>query len=409
MTPSIKLALHGGPPVRRVPMPLRRAMGPAEEHMVAEVLDHYRRIGQDPGYQGPFEDRYTAAFAAKLGGGFADSVATGTAALYVALAALGLPPGSKVLCSPITDPGTLSAIILNGLVPRLMDSEPGSYNIGAGTFAARLAPDVRAAVVVHATGQAVDMDGVMAVARQHGIRVLEDCSQAHGACWKGRPVGTFGDIAAFSTMNRKAHITGGSGGVVFTRDRDLYHMALAHADRGKPVWQEGFDWRNPAQFLFPALNLHTDEISCAIGLASLERLDETIVRRLAYVAGIAGKLRRHSRACTVRPYSPGDSPFIIPVFVDAGMVSCDKMEFAHAVRAEGIDLNPHYEYVAATWPFLAGHLDDDFATPNAARACADSFVLYVNENYGETEVSDTVAALRKVEAHYTGGDAADGQ
>ena len=100
-------------------------------------------------------------------------------------------------------------------------------------------------------------------------------SQSHGARVKGRPIGNFGDIAAFSTMYRKAHMTGGAGGVVFTNDIDLHHRALAMADRGKPSWQPDFDDRNPNQFLFPALNFHTDEISCAIGVSSLQRLRQT--------------------------------------------------------------------------------------------------------------------------------------
>ena len=125
--------------------------------------------------------------------------------------------------------------------------------MGVEEFQARITPQVKGIVVVHSLGRPAEIEAIFACAAVHGIRVVEDCSQAHGARINGRPVGTFGDIAAFSTMYRKAHITGASGGVVFSRDEELHRMALAHADCGKPRWTEGFDDRDPAGFLFPAL------------------------------------------------------------------------------------------------------------------------------------------------------------
>src|SRR5919205_679089 len=133
-----RLAILGGEPVRKHPMPMRAALGPAEERIIKEVIEYYRERGLDPGYQGEFETRYTDAFVEQMGGGYADAVATGTAALFVAIAALQLPPGSEVIVSPITDPGSISAIILNGLVPRLADATPGSYGMGVEEFVARI-------------------------------------------------------------------------------------------------------------------------------------------------------------------------------------------------------------------------------------------------------------------------------
>jgi dTDP-4-amino-4,6-dideoxygalactose transaminase len=107
--------------------------------------------------------------------------------------------------------------------------------------------------------------------------------------------------------------------------------------------------------------------------------------------------------CTVcRPYGylPGDSPFVYPLLVDVDRIACTKIEFARAVLGEGIGLNPHYQYLAADWPYVKPHLADDFATPNARAIRDRSFMLYLNENYGEREVEDAVAAIRKVEHHY---------
>ena len=162
-------------------MPPRCAFGEAEAEALQEAVAYYRDKKIDPGYQGIFEKRYTDAFVKFMGGGYADAVATGTAALYIAVAALRLPRGSEVIVSPVTDPGCLSAIVLNGLVPRLADSEPGSFNIGVEQFVARITPKVRAVMVVHSLGRAADIDRLFSAARERDILVIEDCSQSHGA------------------------------------------------------------------------------------------------------------------------------------------------------------------------------------------------------------------------------------
>jgi perosamine synthetase len=395
-----RLAILGGEPVRKKPMPARSALGAAEEAIIQEVIAYYRERRLDPGYQGEFEKRYTDAFVAQMGGGYADAVATGTAALFVAVAALGLPEGSEVIVSPITDPGSLAAIILNRLVPRVADSAPGSYGMGVEQFVARITPKVRAVMVVHSIGQPVNVRDIVREAHARGIRVIEDCSQSHGAKVNGRQIGTFGDIAAFSAMYRKAHIAGGSGGIVYSRDQDLFHQALAHADRGKPRWRKDFSDYDPNGFLFPALNLHTDEISCGIGLMSLSRLQDTIMRRLVFVAELTGRMHDRCTLCRPYGYSPSDSPFIYPVIVDVDRITCPKTEFAQAVLAEGIGLNPHYQYLVADWPWLKPYLAEVLDTPNARDIRDRSFCLYLNENYGLSEASDCVAALVKVEKHF---------
>ena len=284
------LAIFGGEPVRRERMPPRLALGDEEVRMIQQVVSYYRESETDPGYQGPFEKLYTDAFVEMMGGGYADAVATGTASLFVSLAALDLPKGSEVLVSPITDPGSLSAIILNGLKPRLCDSKPDSYNIGLEQVRDRLVPNVSAILSGACRGSGGRSRQIVGEAHSRGVRVIEDCSQSHGAKILGQAVGSFGDIAAFSTMYRKAHMTGPSGGVIYCRDLELFRKVLAHADRGKPRWREDFSDRDPSTYLFPALNHHTDEISCAIGVASLGRLGQTIMRRLSFVSDVAAGL-----------------------------------------------------------------------------------------------------------------------
>ena len=396
------LAIHGGERVRKTPMPARLALGDSERQMVLAVLDYYRERNVDPGYEGHFEKMYCRAFAEMMGGGYADAVATGTSSLYIAVAALNLPKGSEVLVSPITDPGSMAAIVLNGLKPRLMDSKPGSYNVGPEQFAERITPNVTGAMIVHAAGQAAEIDKIVEIAHARGIKVIEDCAQSHGALLRAKRVGTFGDIAAFSTMYRKAHMTGPSGGVVFTKDLELHRLAVAHADRGKPRWREDFSDRDPSAYLFPALNHNTDEISCAIGLASLARLRSTIIGRLAFVSDFVARLIDASNVCSPYPFSPTDSPFFYPVMVD-----CDASPAARsssprrcAPRAS-ISTRITVSW-SRDWPYIRPYLADDFDVPNAHDICNRSFNLYLNERYGEREARDAVKAIVKVEKHFRG-------
>jgi len=390
-------AVDGGKPVRTRPMPPRFALGPAEIAMLEEAIRYYREKEVDPGYQGPFEKMYMDEFVALMGGGHADSVSTGTASVFLAIRALDLPPGSHVLCSPITDPGTVSSITMNGLVPKLVDAVPGNYNTGFDEVFSRVSSEVSAMVLVHSAGQACEVDRIAPEARKRGIRVVEDCSQSHGALIMGRPIGTFGDIAAFSTMYRKNHMSGGSGGIVYTRDLGLFRNALAHADRGKPKWIENFDDRDPEHFLFPALNWNNDELSCAIGIASLRRLGDTIRRRVSFISELAAAMEEHDTMFRLMPWRPTDSPFYLPVFVDMARAKRSKVEIAEAVRAEGVPLNPHYRYVVSQWPWALRCMADAFDTPVALDNRNRSFCLYLNENHGAEEAADIAAALVKID------------
>lgn len=376
--------------------PKRRAFGPDERTLIEAAMLSFELSGDDPHYQRMYEKNYTDLFCHLQDGGYADAVASGTAAVFIAVKALDLPPGSTVLCSPITDAGTLSAIILAGHKVKLVDAVPDTYNIDDNSIEVachecrkeKTAPE--ALVVVHSLGTAARVSSNWT----DEIMVVEDCSQAHLARYLDDDslVGTRGDISAFSTMARKAHISGGCGGLVYTRDLHLHRRALAHADRGKPAWKNDFDDRDPAQFMFPALNLHQDELSSAIGWASLGRLKETIEKRRAFVFDLSAVMRSKETAFHPVRSSSLDSPFALPVFVKD--VSA-KQRLAHALLEAGIPLNPHYKYLAADWPWLGKYrLPGD--TPNARAARDSSFVLYLNENYGEKEADVIFDAMQEV-------------
>lgn len=394
------LAINGGPPVRSEPMPPREAFGDTEVAALTEVAEYYRSRRMDPPYQGPFEEKFCDAFCTFMGGGYADGVSTGTAACFVGLAALDLPEKSEVIISPATDSGPLNSIFMQGHVPVVADSQPDSYNMGVDQFLERVTPNTNAVLAVHAAGEPLEIDRLTDEAHKRGIKVLEDCSQAPGAICNGARVGSFGDVAAFSTMYRKTLATGGSGGLVFTKDEDTYHLALAHADRGKSIWRKDINLADPSLAPFPALNFNSNEFSSAIGLASLARLQDAIDKRNVFAKKFAERLSAESSVCRPYNFHEGFSPFFFPVFVDLEMVTCTKIEFAEALAAEGIGLNVHFGCVISAWDYAKPYLSDDFQCPNAMSTRDRSFNMFLNECYGEAELDDTIAAIIKIEKYY---------
>lgn len=390
------LAINGGEKTRQTPMPSREAFGDAEVEMVNEVVAYYRDRCEDPPYEGVFEKRFCEAFVAYQGGGYADAVSSGTASLYVALAALELEKGSEVIISPVTDSGPLNAIILLGLIPVVADAAPKSFNSSAKEFAERITDKTSAILAVHTGGEPLDMEEISKLAKARDIKLLEDCSQATGASIGAQKIGTFGDIAAFSTMYRKNLAAGASGGIVYTKNLELYRKAIAHADRGKQPWRTDINQNDPGFAMFPALNFNTDEFSCAIGLASLRRLDDTISKRLLFLKELSANWNK-IEFCELYPFHDGFSPFFHPVIVDVEKIKCSKIDFAKALAAEGVSLNLHYGCVIDDWEWARSYCGKGSASPNARWMKENSFNVFLNEKYEKQEALDIVVAICKVE------------
>ena len=407
------LAIEGGTPVRTEPMPARRLIGEDEKAAAMAVFDRAIDSGEAFGYNGPFESHYEEDFVAAMGGGFADGVNSGTNAVYVALGALDLDVLSEVIVPPITDPGGAMPVPLLGCIPMFADADPRSYNTAAEQMAPLVNARTKALVVAHIAGEPVDMDPVMALAEKHGLLVVEDCAQAHGALYKGRKVGTIGHIAAFSTMSGKHHCTGGQGGVVYTTSEELFWRAKRFADRGKP-----FNLDEPGNVL-AGLNCNLNELSAAIGSAQLKRLPAMIEARCR--VGEAVKEGLGARVAVSMGWQVPDTTCVywfMRLKIELERVRVDKHTFCAALAAEGIPVIESYRHIPAeapwfrnrrglggagfpwTAPDYAGAREPEFDLKHAVQVTDTHFNVAVHENYGEQEVSDILAAIDKVEAAY---------
>ncbi len=187
-------------------------------------------------------------FAAALGVPYAVALANGTVALEAALGALGVGPGDEVVVPPRTFVATAGVVVLRGAHPVFADVDPDSGNLTASAIEAVLSPRTKAIIVVHLGGWPCEMDSILELARDHHLAVIEDCAQSHGARYRGRLTGVFGDAAAFSFCQDKIISTGGEGGMVVTSSREVWLKVWSLKDHGKS-WDavHGEAFRDPRQ------------------------------------------------------------------------------------------------------------------------------------------------------------------
>ena len=226
---------------------------------------------------------FEKAFAAWAETDYAVSLANGTVALDVALQALGIGPGDEVVVTPRTFLASVSSVVLAGAVPVFADVDRDSQNLSAETIARVLTPRTKAVVCVHLAGWPCHMDPIMDLARTHGMAVIEDCAQAHGARYRGRPVGSIGQVGAWSFCQDKIMTTGGEGGMVTTGDRELWSRMWSFKDHGKS-WEAVYERQHPPGFRWLhegfGINGRMIEMQAAIGRIQLRRMPEWHARRL---------------------------------------------------------------------------------------------------------------------------------
>lgn len=248
--------------------------------------------------------QFETCFAEWVGTPHSVALANGTVALDLALKALDIGPGDEVITTSRTFLASASCIVTAGATPVFADVDPDSQNITAETIAAVLTPRTKAIICVHLAGLPCDMDPIMGLARQHDLKVIEDCAQAHGARYKGRSVGSIGDIGAWSFCQDKIMTTGGEGGMVTTNDRALWSAMWSYKDHGKS-WEGVYERKHPPG---PRLvhdsfgtNWRMIEMQAAIGLIQLERMKAWTERRTDLAERLNAACSAHEllRVCPV--------------------------------------------------------------------------------------------------------------
>ena len=221
-------------------------------------------------------------FAASVSRQFAVAVANGSVALELALHSLGIGDGDEVIVPSRSFIASASCVLLRRARPVFADVDADSGNLTAETIKPVISPKTRAMIVVHLGGWPCEMDAILDLARQYGLKIIEDCAQAQGATYKGRPVGSFGDAATFSFCQDKIMTTGGEGGMLVTNSEEVFKRAWAYKDHGKdfdlahrPATSSGFRWLHESA----GTNWRMTEMQSALGRVMLPKVPEWVRTR----------------------------------------------------------------------------------------------------------------------------------
>jgi dTDP-4-amino-4,6-dideoxygalactose transaminase len=291
--------------------------------VITEVLDAGRFVGGEP------VERFERELAAWVGAEHAVGVASGTDAVEIALRAVGIGPGDEVITVANTCIPTVAGIEATGATPVLVDAEPGSMTIDPERVAAAVRPRTRAIVPVHLYGRCADMDSILAIGAEHGLKVVEDAAQAHGATWAGRSAGTMGDAAAFSFYPTKNLGALGDGGAVVTNDAAVADVARTLRSYGEVAQYET---------VRRGTNSRLDTLQAAVLSLQLRHVDAATERRREIAARYSPAL---ANAAVPAPQDPPAGRHVYHLYV---VPVPDREAFRARLADAGVQTLVHYPH-----------------------------------------------------------------
>jgi perosamine synthetase len=310
---------------------------------------------------GDYITRFESSFAAFCNAQHGITVSNGTVALQLALLAADVGPGDEVIVPPLTFVATASAVRHVGAIPVFADCEPEIGTLDARKVRAAISPRTKAIIPVHLYGHPADMDPIMSCAREHGLVVIEDAAEAHGARYKGRPIGGIGHMATFSFYGNKI-ITTGEGGIVVTNDERF-------ASRIRFLKDHAMD---PARrYWHPAVgfNFRMTNMQAAVGCAQLERFAELTAKRQAIQDAYRTRLTSHG--IQVNPFREWASPvpWLVCALLPAGTRAETRDAVGNQLKGKGIDFRPYFHLISDMPPYAAENAPAQRSEPYA---CARS-------------------------------------
>jgi len=408
-----KLALEGGPKAKKHAYGRGKRYGRAELKELKEALEQ----GTLFYHSGTKVRKMCETFRKMIRSKHCVGTSSGTASIHVALGAFGLKPGDEVITSPITDFGSVIGVLYQNAIPIFCDLDPHTYNMTAKTIETKITRKTKVILVVHLAGNPADMNPILKLAKRKKLAVIEDCAQSWLASYRGRFVGTMGDVGCFS-LNEFKQISCGDGGMVVTNRDDLAEKLAMFADKNYRRRPGGSALREIAAL---APNYRMNELSGAVGLAQVGKLKSICKRRNAIgddiTRGIAGIPGIHPHKIT--PGGRGTYWFYM-FRVEPKVLGISRDRFAEALQAEGLAASAGYiptpvyqwEIFRRRSAYPGTHFPWDHRSarknikykkgdcPVAEAILATSVRLPVNENHTKTDVRETVAGIRKVAEHY---------
>ena len=304
-------------------------IGAREKELVLDALDSgwVSSIGK-------YIDEFEAKFARYCGTEYALAVSNGTTGLHLALATLGLQPGDEVIVPDLTFVATANAVAYTGATPVLADVDADTLCLDVASVKSLITPRTKAIIPVHLYGHPADMDALTEIADAHGLAIVEDAAEAHGAEYKGRRVGSFGKCAVFSFYGNKV-ITTGEGGMLTTNDRAFYQRAKRLRDHAMSPHKRYFHEER-------GYNYRITNLQAALGVAQLERIDEFLDRRTEIMGWYNSEVATTDGVRLNRVKNWAKSAFWMVCLEVDWFDEARRDAFMQALRARGIDSRPYF-------------------------------------------------------------------
>jgi len=378
--------------------------GPDDENAVLEIL---RKNAPTSGeYCAKFENEY----AEYCGSRYAKTVSNGTAALFLALKALDVGPGDRVLTTPVTWIATASAAVTLGAEIDFVDIDPVTCNMDPSKLEEKITDTTKAVIPVHLYGQCVDMDEILEITDAHGIRVIEDACHAPGALYKGRKAGSLGDIGCFSFHEQKNMSTLGEGGIVTTSDPELFERISLYRSHCTRVYGKSTKYCELDQKRFPmgkkfwfqdfddcGYNFRMTDIQAAVGSVQLKKLDVMNDQRIRSAEYLIEKLK--DVPGLEMPSVKGDRKHVFhlfPVRINQRVFGMNKTDFIYRMYYEkGVKVGAHYGVLHLTTAFRnRGFKEGDF--PVAEKLMGEVVTLPVKPGQTEEALEYLVDSIKSL-------------
>lgn len=391
-----KLALDGGSPVRSQNDFLVFGAPVIEDDEIQEVVSSMKSgwLGT-----GPKVARFEADFARYKGVKYTAAVNSCTAALHLSMLAAGLEPGDEVITTPMTFCATVNAIIHAGATPVLADVDPATMNIDPNEVENRITSKTRAILPVHFAGRPCDMDSLCDIAKQHNLKIIEDCAHAIETEYKGRKTGTFGDFGCFSFYVTKNVVTGEGGMALAKKEEDIARIKMfALHGMSRDAWKRFSDEGHRHYYVMECgFKYNMMDLQAAIGIHQLKRVERNWQRRQqiwqAYndafsdlPVGLPAPVEPDTR----------HAYHLYTMLIDKERTGISRDEFLNALTAHNIGVGVHYLSIPEH-PFYQktfGWKPEDY--PNAMRIGRQTVSLPLSAKLTDEDEGDVVAAVKEV-------------
>lgn len=392
------LAINGGTPVRNKFLPYGKQV--IDENDIRSVVNI---LNGDYLTTGPAVSEFEKKVANYVGSKYAVAVSNGTAALHIACLSAGIKEGDEVITTPMTFAASANCILYCGAKPVFVDIDKYTYNINVNEIEKKITPKTKAIIPVHFTGQSVDLDPILELAKKYNLTVIEDAAHALGTKYKGKFIGSISDMTEFSFHPVKT-VTTAEGGIITTNRKDLYEKLILFRTHGITRNTDFMENKNEGPWYYEQIDLgynyRITDLQCALGITQMDKLDEFIKRRKELVRMYNENLSKIDGVIIQKEEEFSDtSRHLYIMKLDLDKFKVGRKEIFQALLAENIGVNVHYLPVYLH-PYYKKLGYKKGICPNAEELYNSMITLPLYPGMSNDDFYDVINAVNKVLGYY---------